>query len=202
MVSEACLCAIRLPFTRGSCRQVDKPAETTRLQWVANHKLTDFSRWIFSDEAFFELADCSAPRRARVIRLDTEKYSSACVLHHVSKDRRWVMIWGCITRSGLSTFCVLDGAITGTVYTRVLEEHLLGLLDELPVAEVDEYTFQQDNARVHTGLEAQAFFVLSNVQPTEWPPYSPDLSPIENVWRLPIHCNNSGQRFKNAGTKW
>lgn len=156
----------------------------TRLQWVANHWKTDFSRWIFSDEAFFELSDCSAPRRARVIRSPAEKYCSACVLKHVSKDRRGVMIWGCIAHDGLSTFCMLDGAITGTVYTRVLEEHLLGLLDELPLAVRDSYTFQQDNARVHTGLEAQAFFVLSDVQPTDWPPYSPDLSPIENIWRL------------------
>ena len=79
---------------------------------------------------------------------------------------------------------MVDGPVSATVYTRVLEEHLLGLLDELPLAVRDSFTFQQDNARVHTGLEAQAFFALSGIEPTDWPPYSSDLSPIENVWRL------------------
>ncbi len=156
----------------------------TRLQWVARHWQTDFSRWLFSNEAFFELADCSVPRRARVIRSAGEKYCSACVLKNAPKNRHGVMIWGCISSGDLSAFCTLGGAITATVYTRVLEEHPLGLVDELPLAERDNYTFQQDNARVHTGLEAQAFFMLTGVHLADWPPYSPDLSPIENIWRL------------------
>ena len=164
--------------------KLTKEQKQRRLQWVRDHANADFSGWIFSDESFFELADCSAPRRPRVLRTAAEKYCSACVLKDVSKDRHGVMVWGAITRNGLSAFCLLDGGVTATVYTSVLEEHLLGLLDELPLAESDSYTFQQDNARVHTGLEAQAFFVLSGVEPTDWPPYSPDLSPIENIWRL------------------
>jgi hypothetical protein len=95
-----------------------------------------------------------------------------------------VMIWGCIYSDGLSAFSMLDGAITATVYTRVLEEHLLGLLDEIPLSENGSYTFQQDNAPVHIGFEAQAFFELSAVHLTNWPPYSPELSPIENIWCL------------------
>jgi AraC-like DNA-binding protein len=65
-----------------------------RLHWVRDHANTDFSGWIFSDESFFELADCSAPRRPRVLRTAAEKYCSACVLKNVPNDRHGVMVWG------------------------------------------------------------------------------------------------------------
>lgn len=138
--------------------KLSNPQKRARVQWVKTHRQTDFRTWIFSDEAFFELADCAAPRRARVIRSAGEKYSSACVLLDAPKDRHGVMVWGCITSNGLSAFTMLGGTITGTVYTAVLEQHLLGLLDELPLAQRDAWTFQQDNAPLPLAWKPKRFF--------------------------------------------
>ena len=41
---------------------------------------------------------------------------------------------------------------------------------------------QQDNARPHVARLCQVFLANKNVQPLDWPPYSPDLSPIEHLW--------------------
>jgi hypothetical protein len=42
--------------------------------------------------------------------------------------------------------------------------------------------FQQDNARHHVARGCQDFLANHNINPHDWPPYSPDLSPIEHLW--------------------
>lgn len=45
--------------------------------------------------------------------------------------------------------------------------------------------FQQDGARCHTSVKTIRWLdenVFSYIRPKEWPPNSPDLSPIENIW--------------------
>jgi hypothetical protein len=44
--------------------------------------------------------------------------------------------------------------------------------------------FQQDNARIHTGIDTQEWFELHGIYVVEWRPHSPDLNPIKHVWNL------------------
>jgi len=46
----------------------------------------------------------------------------------------------------------------------------------------DDFILQQDNAPIHTAKIVKKFITDSNIQYLVWPPQSPDLSPIENVW--------------------
>ena len=39
-----------------------------------------------------------------------------------------------------------------------------------------------DNSRVHWLLEALQFYKDNEITVIDWPPYSSDLNPIENVW--------------------
>jgi DDE superfamily endonuclease len=46
----------------------------------------------------------------------------------------------------------------------------------------DDICFMQDNASIHTAQSVKDWFKEQRVWCTDWPPYSPDLNPIENVW--------------------
>lgn len=45
-----------------------------------------------------------------------------------------------------------------------------------------KFIFQQDNVRIHTSKYSENFFEKNEIPLLYWPPYSPDLNPIENVW--------------------
>lgn len=44
--------------------------------------------------------------------------------------------------------------------------------------------FQQDNASIHCTEDIARFIYSYVIQLLEWPPNSPDLSPIENLWHI------------------
>ena len=67
-------------------------------------------------------------------------------------------------------------------YTETLQQHLI------PTAGMKfpdgHYIFQQDNASCHKAKLTKEFLQNNGIQVMEWPPYSPDLNPIENLWAI------------------
>jgi len=64
-------------------------------------------------------------------------------------------------------------------YLEVLDAELLPNYVELGRG---AYTFMQDNAAIHTAYKVRQWFIDNGVIVTDWPPYSPDLNPIEHAW--------------------
>ncbi|KAM4061494.1 DDE superfamily endonuclease [Hirsutella rhossiliensis] len=82
-----------------------------------------------------------------------------------------------------------DSARGGVTARRVLET----LQESLPTIAEPGYTFAQDNASTHTAAIVQAWlgcWVEENrVDLVDWPPYSPDLNPIENLQAEALFCS-------------
>lgn len=63
-------------------------------------------------------------------------------------------------------------------YLQVLGDGLLPMLQANSI-------YQQDGAQIHTSRLANSWFENHRVHVlTYWPPYSPDLNPIEHFWPL------------------
>ena len=44
--------------------------------------------------------------------------------------------------------------------------------------------FMHDNAPIHTAAFVKEYLGTHGIEHMVWPPYSPDLNPIENIWGL------------------
>ena len=67
--------------------------------------------------------------------------------------------------------------VTPKVYKEILEE-------ELPKLMEPSIIFMQDNASIHTSKLLKEWLKEMRFEVLEWPAYSPDLNPIENLWGL------------------
>jgi len=64
-----------------------------------------------------------------------------------------------------------------------LSNHLIPSIDLLyPLGE--RCIFQQDNAPPHRATRVKEWFRENRIEVLDWPSYSPDINPIENVWGL------------------
>ena len=51
----------------------------------------------------------------------------------------------------------------------------------VPFVQQRQLILQQDNARPHVARVCRDFLANNNIVPLEWPPYDPDLFPIEHL---------------------
>ncbi|UYV66228.1 Transposase [Cordylochernes scorpioides] len=181
----------RLPLTPPNRRQ--------RLEWCRARStwMTEWHRVVFSDESRFCLSSDS--RRVRVWRRRGERSNPAAIVERPTVRQRGIMVWGAIAHDSRSPLLRIQGTMTAQRYVDdVLRPVTLPYLQGVPNA-----LYQQDNARPHTARISQQ--ALQDVQMLPWPPYYPDLSPIEHVWdiigrRLHMPCHSRVQKT-NCG-KW
>ena len=68
--------------------------------------------------------------------------------------------------------------------------------------------FQQDGARCHQAVSTLKYLADKGVDVLKWPPYSPDLSPIESLWKdlkaaiSKKYAKNLAELRKHAQTSW
>ncbi|UYV68363.1 hypothetical protein LAZ67_5004075 [Cordylochernes scorpioides] len=160
----------RLPLTPPNRRQ--------RLEWCRARStwMTEWHRVVFSDESRFCLSSDS--RRVRVWRRRGERSNPAAIVERPTVRQRGIMVWGAIAYDSRSPLLRIQGTMTAQRFVDdVLRPVTLPYLQGVPNA-----LYQQDNARPHTARISQQ--ALQDVQMLPWPPYSPDLSPIEHVWDI------------------
>ena len=70
-------------------------------------------------------------------------------------------------------------------YVRILEENLVPYIRE--VVPGGQVSFIQDNCPVHKAAIVDNYFHRNEeIEAIQWPAHSPDLNPIENLWRMMV----------------
>ncbi len=154
-----------------------------RLQWARQHLHWSVEDWqcvVFSDEAAFDVTPARSQhvRRRRDVHLSSE---------HTRQHRSFlqkVMMWGCFSYRGPGPLVPIEGNMNANKYRETLNEHLVPQVNAWFAARIRRCIFQQDNAPCHKALMVRQFLDNQRFQVMNWPPYSPDISPIENLWAI------------------
>ncbi len=93
-----------------------------------------------------------------------------------------LMVWGCMSACGMGSLHIWKGTINAERYIQVLEQHMLQSRRRL--FQGRPCIFQHDNARPHTASITTSWLRRRRIRVLKWPACSPDLSPIENIWRI------------------
>lgn len=150
----------------------------------------DWRKVIFSDEKKFNL---DGPDGYNYYFHDLRKEKLFLDRHHSREGG--VMVWGAISYYGTIDLVFVNCRMTAPYYKTVLEMALPKFQDIFgPVPII----FQQDNAPIHTAGIIKAWLQGQNIEQLSWPPYSPDLNIIENVWGwLTRKVYEGGKQYKN-----
>ena len=182
--------AIRTAFKReGYVRRVSrkKPPlseenRKLRLAWAEEHENWTVEQWfeiLWSDETWAQPGRHTKIWITRKIE-EEEVYHKDCVQPRHQRKIGW-MFWGCISgkygrHRGLfwekDWENINEGSYCGIV---------IPIVDEILTQYPDLY-FQQDNAKGHASKFTKEVIAAARLRVIEWPPFSPDLSPIETIW--------------------
>ena len=111
-----------------------------------------------------------------------------------------IMVWAGITFSKEIYVVRMDHSVTGKNYKEMLETVVFHPENtDLP----EKFVFQQDNAPAHKARVTKDFLESHRIPVLDWPPYSPDLNIIENLWGIvSAKVYEGGKEYQNPSELW
>jgi transposase len=120
--------------------------------------------------------------------------------HVNNENSTLVTLWGCFAAHEIGQAEIFTGELNGKKYCSILEGNLKPTYKKIfPQGERGEqWYFLQDNDPSHTCSAARQWFHRNGVTVLDFPPWSPDLNPIENLWSVLVRAVDNHNALDEA----
>ncbi|GBL98376.1 Transposable element Tc1 transposase [Araneus ventricosus] len=133
---------------------------------------------LFADERKYNIFGSDG--RIMVWRRKNEELNPKNLVGTVKYGGGSVLVWRCMSASGLGNLVFIGGIMNHALYLNILKDNLKLSAQNLGIANI---FFYQDNNPKHTSLNVRVWCLYNCPQNLKTPPQSPDLNPIEHIWR-------------------
>lgn len=176
---------------------LDRIKAVKHLVWAHENRMRNWNTVMWTDEVPLETGGKS--HRPRVTRRAGEAYLPKCIAPTFQSGRKSLMAWGCIAHgykgplirlevepcSVTSTGRKRGGGVGARVYVdQVISGPMKDCLAHLEKERGHPMLVVEDGAPSHWGKAAKVAREKYGIQQLAHPPNSPDLNPIEPIWRL------------------
>lgn len=154
-----------------------------RYEWALEYEDYTYDDWckvIWSDECSVEVRSGHRDKWCLRLNLHGEKWKKKYIQPKEGKGAR-IMAWAAFWGENHSDLLRLERDFEAKKKGYFAQSYLWILEEMLPSLWEPGLIFMQDNAPIHSPKKVKKWFEDNNISVAEWPPYLPDLNPIEHL---------------------